>query len=154
VVQQTFNKSITALILNFAYILLLVHNLVPHQHEADAETPVHHAVTNHHHDHGHAHGHEHPADDQGDADNPVPGSDHFLSDHQHAFADNKIHHLDTSSDIKLSKKQALPVLVCCLSFHNYLFRLPDTVPDPPPAYQFPSTNLYSRSHALRGPPVA
>ena len=153
-VQHIFNKTLTALILTFAYILLLVHNLVPHHHEADAPTPKsHHLVAGHHHDHHHGHEHGHSDAGQEDPDNPIPESEHFLSDHQHPFADNKIHHLDSSSEIKLSKKQAFPDLVCCLSFQYYLFRLPDKIPDPP-AYQFPATHFSSRSHALRGPPVA
>jgi hypothetical protein len=144
-VQRIFNKTLTALILTFAYILLLVHNFVPHHHDADA--PAHHAAADHHHDHEHAHdGHEDPG-------KPSPDADHSLSNHQHPFADNKIHHPDTPSGIKLSKKQAFPVLVCVLSFHHYLIRLPGKIPDPP-AYLFPSHNLPGRAHALRGPPVA
>jgi hypothetical protein len=148
-VQHIFNKTLTALILTFAYILLLVHNLVPHQHEADAEPIAHHAAD--HHDHGHSH--EHAGSGPENSDKPVSDADHFLSNHQHPFADNKIHHLDTQSDIKLLKKQTFSVLVCFLSFNYYLFRLPDKLPDPP-AYLFPLTNFSTRSHALRGPPVA
>jgi hypothetical protein len=152
-VQRIFNKTFTALILTFAYILLLVHNFVPHHHEADAQTPHPHAAADHpqgaahHQEHDHSHdGHENP-------NKSNPDADHLLSNHQHPFADNKIHHLDTPSAIKLSKKQVLPVLVCFLSFHHYLFRIPDTKPDPP-AYLFPPSNYPGRALSLRGPPVA
>jgi hypothetical protein len=154
-VQHIFNKTLTALILTFAYTLLLVHNLVPHQHGTDAAPPAHHATAHHHHHHDHHQDQdqEHAESGHEDPDKPVSASGHFLSNHQHSFADNKIHHLDTQAAIKLAKKQVFPVLVCCLSFNNYLFHLPDTVPDPP-AYQLPATHFSSRSHALRGPPVA
>jgi hypothetical protein len=149
-VPQDLNKTLTALILAFAYILLLVHNLVPHQHESDADTPVHHAAADHHH-HDQEHGHDHDGQEAPAKSNPDP--DHFLSQHQHSFADNKIHHVDTQSEVKVSKRQVLPVLVCFLSFHHYLFRVRDPEPDPR-AFEFPPTNYSCRSHALRGPPVA
>jgi hypothetical protein len=139
-------KNFIIFLLLITYTLILGHNLVPHRHEAEAATTAHQTADHHHHDHAHPNGgHE-------DADKPNQDPDHFLSNHQHPFADNKIHHPDTRPTVKLSK-QAYPVLVCLLTIQYHLFHLPEKIPDPP-AYQFPPTHFPNRSHALRGPPVA
>lgn len=129
------------------YAVILGHNLVPHDHgDGTAINPASAAAD-------HLHDHEHPNGGQEGPDEENQDPPFFLNHHQHPFADNKIHHPDSPPAFKSAKKQAYPVLMCFLSFHFQIFRLPDKIPDPPP-YPFPPAPYSCQSHALRGPPVA
>ena len=149
-VQRICNKTFTALLLTFAYMFLLVHNVVPHHHHDDTAN-VSQNLNEHHHGHEHEHGY--PAPDDNQPDNPIADPDHLLSNHQHPFADNSTFHTQESNEAKISKRQAVPVLICFLNFQYHLFHLPDKKP-PASANPFFIPTFFGPSHALRGPPVS
>lgn len=153
-VQRICKKTFTTLLLTFAYMFLLVHNVVPHHHHEEAAN-VSQSQEGHHHEHEHepAHEHGHPAPDANQSEHPIADPDHLLSNHQHPFADNSVFHAQENTAVKISKRQVVPVLICFLAFEFNLFHLPDKKP-PSPAYSFSPSTFCGLSHGLRGPPVA
>jgi hypothetical protein len=151
-VQRICKKNFTALLLTFAYMFLLVHNVVPHHHHNDTAN-VFESLDDHHHEHAHEHEHGHAAPNDNQPEKPVADPDHLLSNHQHPFADNTTFHTQESNEVKISKRQVVPVLICFLNFHYSLFHLPDKKP-PASANPFFIPTFFGPSHALRGPPVS
>lgn len=150
-VQRICSKNFTALLLTFAYMLLLVHNIVPHHHHEEAANSQ--FLDDHEHEHAHEHEHGHPAPDAKQPEKPMADPDHLLSNHQHPFADNTTYHTQESNEAKISKRQVVPVLICFLNFHYHLLHLPDKKP-PTLANPFFFPSYFGLAHALRGPPVS
>jgi len=153
-------RGIWSLLLLSAYVLLLLHDFIPHTHHEHQDN--HQTVSLAQHDHSHAHDHQehHHHEDQGTDDeipsNPTenPFENSLIHSHSHSDFNGHDHELVYRTS---SKSDLLPKLFKVQYLHADLWKFPDKLDhDYSGSFEFiepPSSQYFSSGHGLRGPPA-